>query len=86
MKTMVDIALEHLNAHGEDKFENIFVSIKNEFLERWQHESEKNNTPIEETLTKKMGELYKLLTVDAKFTYLGDNRWDVAYRENETRK
>ncbi|WP_027333980.1 DNA-directed RNA polymerase subunit delta [Mycoplasma elephantis] len=81
MKTMVDVAIEYLNSHGQDNFENIFTAVKKEFQEKWQNEAKKNNLTMEEILVKKTGEFYKLLTVYAKFTHLGNNEWDLSYIE-----
>lgn len=80
MQTMVDIAFEFLKTREKANFADIFDVIETNFQLKWQEESENNKVDYEDIQIRKRGELYKLLTVDARFKYEQNNNWSAAYK------
>ncbi|WGI36633.1 DNA-directed RNA polymerase subunit delta [Mesomycoplasma lagogenitalium] len=76
MKTMINLAKEILNNTKDLEFEEIFLYVKEHLYERWVKDLPKLSDEEEKNLlTKKRGELYKLLTVDSNFKRLNDGKW-----------
>lgn len=56
-------------------FKEIFKVLENEFRPSWELEASKKEISYEDLLTKKRGEIYKLLTIHGDFVKLKDNKW-----------
>ncbi|MBN3534928.1 DNA-directed RNA polymerase subunit delta [Mycoplasma procyoni] len=76
MKTMIQLAIDSLENGKQLQFEEIFDYVKANLYDKWI--SQYSNISEEEEyemLTRKRGELYKLLTVDSHFRRLNDGSW-----------
>ncbi|MEE3928069.1 hypothetical protein V2E24_00565 [Mycoplasmopsis ciconiae] len=82
MKTMLDVALSVVNNKESDayEFEDIFENVENELMDRWNQELVNDKLTYAKLRVKKMGELYRLLTVDGRFVRNNDGTWSPAYR------
>ncbi|MCU4706611.1 DNA-directed RNA polymerase subunit delta [Mycoplasma sp. CSL7503-lung] len=77
-KTMLEIAIEVISSDTSRSFtfDEIFRRIEEELREVWiQSYEDDENFTLDKIKEKKMGELYRLLTVDMRFTRNLDGTW-----------
>ncbi|MBN4083395.1 hypothetical protein JXZ92_00970 [Mycoplasma sp. CSL10137] len=77
-KTMLEIAIEVISSDTSRSFtfDEIFQRIEEELREVWiQSYEDDENFTLDKIKEKKMGELYRLLTVDMRFTRNLDGTW-----------
>ncbi|WP_426461001.1 DNA-directed RNA polymerase subunit delta [Mycoplasma hafezii] len=82
-KTMLEIAIAKIseNTAKSYTFDELFDAVESELKDKWVHDlgSKYEDLPEEEAYekirTKKLGELYRLLTVDKRFTRNPDGTW-----------
>ncbi|QKT05519.1 DNA-directed RNA polymerase subunit delta [Mycoplasma sp. OR1901] len=77
-RTMLEIAIEVISSDTTSSFtfEEIFQKVEEELGEVWaQSYKDDENFTLEKIKEKKMGELYRLLTVDMRFTRNLDGTW-----------
>ncbi|QZE12532.1 DNA-directed RNA polymerase subunit delta [Mycoplasma sp. Ms02] len=77
MKTMLDIALSVVceDATLSFEFDQIFEVVENNLKEHWNNTLVSENQSYDDLRVKKMGELYRLLTVDGRFVRDKDGLW-----------
>ncbi|VEU75714.1 Uncharacterised protein [Mycoplasmopsis maculosa] len=79
MKTMLDITIEYTLKHCSDgrhvEFNDIFNEIESQLKEKWEIESRTKNIEYSTIRTNKVGELYRLLTVDSRFQRNAKGLW-----------
>ncbi|AZZ65435.1 hypothetical protein DMC14_001360 [Metamycoplasma phocicerebrale] len=73
-KTLLDIAEDVLKEKESLDFATLFNKIKEVLFNRWRMETNFSITD-EQLLTKKRGELYRLLTIDGRFFHNIDGTW-----------
>lgn len=89
MRTMLDITIEYTLKNCSDnnyvEFSDIFNSVENELTLKWHQEAEDKNVPYEQIKMNKIGELYRLLTVDSRFERNSKGLWTTreGFEENE---
>ncbi|RIV16950.1 DNA-directed RNA polymerase subunit delta [Mycoplasmopsis gallopavonis] len=76
-KTMLEIAIEAISEDTLKAFEfnQLFARVEEELKEKWINELVNEENDYEKVQTRKMGELYRLLTVDKRFTRNPDGTW-----------
>ncbi|VEU78166.1 DNA-directed RNA polymerase subunit delta [Mycoplasmopsis columbinasalis] len=81
MRTILDIALDYMLAsYSSGKyadFTDIFAFVENELGSKWREEAEEKNVSYETISEAKIGELYRLLTVDSRFLKGESNAWTI---------
>ncbi|WP_029512634.1 DNA-directed RNA polymerase subunit delta [Mycoplasmopsis iners] len=79
MKTMLDIILDyakvHCNGHVFITFDEFFGSVESELKAKWELEAEEKSLSYEQIRLNKIGELYRLLTVDSRFVRNEQGNW-----------
>ncbi|VEU70262.1 DNA-directed RNA polymerase subunit delta [Mycoplasmopsis glycophila] len=76
-KTMLEIAIEIISEDTEKsfKFMELFEKVEEQLKEKWEKDFVNEDNDYEKIRTKKMGELYRLLTVDRRFSRNSDETW-----------
>ncbi|WP_324673000.1 hypothetical protein U5U50_00795 [Mycoplasma sp. 888] len=77
-KTMLEIAYELVSSRPTDEFAfmEIFNTVEDELRYDWEDRFVTMNTPYEKVRERKIGELYRLLTVDKRFNRLANGNWE----------
>ncbi|EGV00571.1 DNA-directed RNA polymerase subunit delta [Mycoplasmopsis columbina] len=79
MKTILDITLEFAKKHCANgnyvSFNEIFTAVEEELKEKWELEAEVKKETYEKIQVNKIGELYRLLTVDSRFERNANGEW-----------
>lgn len=79
MKTMLDIAIDYTLSNCSDgsyvKYDDIFAEVEKNLKERWEDEAQKKEVKYATIRQNKLGELYRLLTVDARFRRNSKGEW-----------
>lgn len=83
MKTMIEITLEYMleKCAGDKKkdvyltFDNIFNHVEKELTEKWKIEAATKEKEYLKIRTNKMGELYRILTLDSRFRRSPEGLW-----------
>lgn len=78
MKTMLDIAIDFVyNKEHESAFEfnEIFDVVEDELRGYWIQNLVNDDLPYVKLREKKIGELYRLLTVDGRFIRNNNGTW-----------
>ncbi|QCZ36495.1 DNA-directed RNA polymerase subunit delta [Mycoplasma nasistruthionis] len=78
VRTMLEIAIEVVNSNTkrEYDFHEIFNVVESELEQVWREKFTKNGELYEKVRETKMGELHRLLTVDKRFEYAGNGKWE----------
>ncbi|QGZ97927.1 hypothetical protein GE118_03940 [Mycoplasma sp. NEAQ87857] len=76
-RTMLEIAIDAISEDTKKQFtfDELFHIIEDELKDDWTEKFVNDSTPYEKIQTKKMGELYRLLTVDKRFHRNFDGTW-----------
>ncbi|UUM19356.1 DNA-directed RNA polymerase subunit delta [Mycoplasma sp. 1018B] len=78
---MLDITLEFVKTNCANyeyvTFEEIFNVVEKELKAKWELEVEEKETTYENIRFNKVGELYRLLTVDSRFVRNVDGLWTI---------
>ncbi len=72
-RTMLDISYEVLAQTDKQTLKQIYTAVAKELKPRWKEEQ--SNLSVPEIETNKLGELYKLLTVDGRFLRTKEGSW-----------
>ncbi|TCG10646.1 DNA-directed RNA polymerase subunit delta [Mycoplasma todarodis] len=72
-RTMLDITYEILSEVDKQTLKQIYAVVAKELKPRWKEEQSHLSVP--EIETNKLGELYKLLTVDGRFLRTKEGSW-----------
>lgn len=80
MRTMLDIAVDYGIENCKNStyvpFENFFEVVEKELRNKWELEAEEKEIAYETLRVNKIGELYRLLTVDSRFVRdKNENQW-----------
>ncbi|APJ38189.1 DNA-directed RNA polymerase subunit delta [Mycoplasmopsis pullorum] len=77
MKTMLDIAIDVVvnGTQKSYKFDTIFDEIERQLKDYWEENLVTEQQSYEKLRVKKIGELYRLLTVDGRFIRNNDETW-----------
>ncbi|QSF13489.1 DNA-directed RNA polymerase subunit delta [Mycoplasma sp. Mirounga ES2805-ORL] len=79
MKTIIDILVEYIQENCSQyeyvKFDDIFESVESQLKTKWEKEANDRDLSYEEIRVNKIGETYRLLTVDSRFKGDGNNNW-----------
>ncbi|QDF64786.1 DNA-directed RNA polymerase subunit delta [Mycoplasma nasistruthionis] len=78
VRTMLEIAIEVVNSNTQREydFHEIFNVVESELEQVWREKFTKNGELYEKVRETKMGELHRLLTVDKRFEYAGNGKWE----------
>ncbi|KKB26912.1 hypothetical protein MM26B8_01240 [Mycoplasmopsis meleagridis] len=81
MKTMLDVALAFVKENCSNQnyiaFNEIFNNVESELHEKWEIEAANKNLNYETIQLNKIGELYRLLTVDSRFVRNTEGLWSI---------
>ncbi|EFF41624.1 DNA-directed RNA polymerase subunit delta [Mycoplasmopsis alligatoris] len=79
MKTMIDLAIEVVSSDKDRwfTFEEIFEHVENNLRESWTNNFVNEKNDYEQIKTKKLGELYRFLTVTGSFSRNSDGLWKI---------
>ncbi|CAM9147056.1 DNA-directed RNA polymerase subunit delta [Mycoplasma marinum] len=87
-KTMLDIAYESLQDVEKQTLKQLYAIVAKELKPRWKEEQSHLSVP--EIEKSKLGELYKLLTVDGRFLRTKEGSWTLVekftFEERKTLK
>ncbi|AAZ43767.2 DNA-directed RNA polymerase subunit delta [Mycoplasmopsis synoviae] len=77
MRTMLEIAIEVISKDTTRHFtfEEIFQRVESELAEVWATKFVDEKNSYNDVRVRKMGELYRILTVDRHFKHLQDETW-----------
>ncbi|WP_027334920.1 DNA-directed RNA polymerase subunit delta [Mycoplasmopsis felifaucium] len=79
MRTMLDITIDYTlkNCSNNNyvEFNEIFDAVENELRYKWEKEAEEKEVDYSKIRINKIGELYRLLTVDSRFERNSDGLW-----------
>ncbi|SJZ54872.1 DNA-directed RNA polymerase subunit delta [Mycoplasmopsis verecunda] len=77
-RTMLEIAINKVNQNPgvEFTFFELFDAVENELKPEWEVRFVSEDKPYEKVRETKMGELYRLLTVDKRFQRTADENWE----------
>lgn len=81
MKTMLDIVSEFAYEQCQNNlfidFYVLFEKVESELKTKWQIEADEKNKEYSEIRINKLGELYRLLTVDSNFIRNEKGEWSI---------
>ncbi|AIA29257.1 hypothetical protein MCFN_00415 [Mycoplasmopsis californica] len=81
MKTMLDIvseiALKECDNGVYVEFNTLFEGVEAELKSKWFNEAEEKEVEYEKIRINKLGELYRLLTVDSNFVRNQQGKWSI---------
>ncbi|ADE19754.1 DNA-directed RNA polymerase subunit delta [Mycoplasma crocodyli] len=79
MKTMLDLAIEFLSENKDQdyEFDQIFNHVEENLKSSWEANFVSDRNNYEQVRTKKLGELYRLLTVDGSFIRTHEGLWQL---------
>ncbi|WP_406617083.1 DNA-directed RNA polymerase subunit delta [Mycoplasmopsis adleri] len=79
MSTMLDLTIEYtLKNCANNKyveFNKIFDAVEAQLKYKWEQEAREKNVPYDKIRLNKVGELYRLLTVDSRFERNAAGLW-----------
>ncbi|WP_406616095.1 DNA-directed RNA polymerase subunit delta [Mycoplasmopsis hyopharyngis] len=79
MKTIIDVAteviLERCKNYEFIEFNEIFEVVEKELQELWQQKAENAGIEYSKFVQAKMGELYKIMTIDSRFVRNDQGLW-----------
>ncbi|WP_029513250.1 DNA-directed RNA polymerase subunit delta [Mycoplasmopsis primatum] len=79
MSTMLDVTIEFLLKKSEGQeyvdFNTIFDKVEEQLRLKWEDESNSKKTDYSVIRQNKIGELYRLLTVDSRFKRNAKGLW-----------
>ncbi|ADR25026.1 DNA-directed RNA polymerase subunit delta [Mycoplasmopsis bovis] len=79
MKTMLDVAIEFLleKSGGSQymEFNTIFDEVEAQLKSKWEKEATQKELEYSKIRQNKIGELYRLLTVDSRFERNNQGLW-----------
>ncbi len=77
-RTMLDISYEILRETEKQTLKQIYAVVAKELKPRWKEEQ--SNLTVPEIKRIKLGELYKLLTLDGRFLRTKEGSWTLVER------
>ncbi|MGP1451541.1 MAG: DNA-directed RNA polymerase subunit delta [Metamycoplasmataceae bacterium] len=79
MKTIIDVAIEVIKEKCANyeyiEFKEIFDIVESELKDLWLEKAEKQGIDYKDILELKMGELYKIMTLDSRFVRNEEGLW-----------
>ncbi|WP_027120564.1 DNA-directed RNA polymerase subunit delta [Mycoplasmopsis lipofaciens] len=79
MKTMLDIVVEYTLKECSNnyyvEFDKIFNEVETELKNKWMEEADLKGKSYDKIRINKIGELYRLLTVDSRFIRNEEGLW-----------
>ncbi|TQC51497.1 hypothetical protein E1I18_02325 [Mycoplasmopsis mucosicanis] len=81
MKTMLDVvskvAYEHCKDYIFVDFNFLFDKVEKELIAKWTSEAQEKEISYDKLRVNKLGELYRLLTVDSNFVRNSEGQWSI---------
>ncbi|MBU4690519.1 hypothetical protein KQ874_02320 [Mycoplasma sp. ES3157-GEN-MYC] len=81
MKTMLDVVSQIAYEHCKDgkyvEFNFLFNKVEKELKEKWEVEADEKGKEYDAIRVNKLGELYRLLTVDSNFLRNAKGQWTI---------
>ncbi|WP_029608679.1 DNA-directed RNA polymerase subunit delta [Mycoplasma simbae] len=81
MKTMLDVVSEIASVECKNgtyvEFNLLFDKVEEELRSKWFNEAEEKGKEYDAIRVNKLGELYRLLTVDSNFVRNAKGQWSI---------